>query len=221
MDLSLKVMELCKNKFGKGDFYGFDFDSNDLLGSMSEEEFQEVFDVLAGNELIEITDEGVHFTALAHHFFNMMINPEQVVIITNHVSDMITRVYFRNTYYLYILENKADKSVRLDLMPMLDQVVGAFVSALHLEAKNAKNQNENDFEVEGKSWTMDRNLVSELAITGKYLPEKVSYQISLTKGENNKKEEREEELSNLVNDITYWLLNAISDQYKRKENKLD
>ena len=221
MDLSLKVLEVCKNKFGKGNFYGFDFDNKDLLVNTSEEEFRKTFEALADNKLIENTDEGVHFTELAHHFFNMMINPEQVVIINNHVSNMVTRVYFRNTYYLYIMENKEDESIKLELMPMLDQVVGAFVYALNLKDKTTDQQNENDFEIEGKSWKEDREVVSELIINGKYLPEKVFYQISLTKGDNNKKEEREEELSNLVNEITYWLLNSISDQYKREENKPD
>jgi len=219
MDLTLKVMELCKNKFGKGNFYGFDFGNNDLSVSLSQEELQTVFDALVENELVDNSDEGVHFTPLAHHIFNMMVNPEQVVIITNHVSNMITRIYFRNTYYLYVMENKEDESVKLELLPMLDQVVGAFVYALNLENKKTNEQYINDFEIEGKSWKENREIASELAICGNYQLEKVIYQISLTKGNKNKKEEREEELSNLINSITYWLFNAVSDQYKGEENK--
>ena len=223
MKLSLRAIELCRRKWGKGLFYGFENIDKSILESVSKEKVREDFDVLTQNGIIDFCDGEIHISALGHHIFNMMHEPEQYITLSNEVNGICVRVYIRDAYYLCVI---ADKTIKEDdedgryiikLLPKLDFVIGSFVHALYCEEKRTlergdmRKETKQDIQIEGKSWNKNGEVISEIMILGNYQLDGVYWKsIEKFEGYEYKKEEFEGEISQLVNEVTKWLFQKIS-----------
>ena len=213
MRLSLRAIQLCQMKFGKGRFYGFEQMDEADLEHISEEDAKQDFNELIQNGIIDTSNDSIHISALGQHIFNMMLEPEQYIILDNKASNVCIRVYIRNTYYLCIIENKKVKTdydydrYILELLPTLELVIGAFTYALQ---DNDVKQTQQDIRIEGKAWKKDRKNCSEIEICGKYENEKIYGQIVEQKEDaENRKSEFESEISELINQLTVWMFGNI------------
>ncbi len=222
MRLSLKAIELCRTKFGKGEFCGFEQNEESVIDPMLQEVTSRDFDELTQNGIIDITDDNIHISALGQHIFYMMLEPEQYIMLDNEADNKRVRIYIRNTYYLCVIEDKKVKSKDeynryiFKLLPKLDLVVGAFVHALHRKDNYAslKNDNDNikqDISIIGKAWNTERNEISQITIQGNYENGAIHYQmIEEIEGVESKPKNFETETSELVNMLTKWTFDKIS-----------
>ena len=112
MKLSLRTIELCRMKFGKGIFKGFELNPVYNISSLSEEDVQKDFDILLNNEILEVNDR-VQIIALGQHIFNMMVAPEQFIYIDNEIKKIHTRVYLKIAFYLCVIEDKKISVLRI------------------------------------------------------------------------------------------------------------
>ena len=137
MKLSLNAIEICKNKFGKGELRGFDLSGGADKNEMSRSAAYAVFDELDEAGMLVMADGELHISALGQHILNMMLTPELFLVLDSGLKEVCVRVYIRDAYYLCVLENKAITSdtnaerFTLELVPGFEQVVGAFVYALY------------------------------------------------------------------------------------------
>lgn len=220
MRLSLRALELCCTKFGKGSFYGFEQTGESALNGITEEDAAKDFDELLQNGIISVMGDDIHISALGHHIFNMMITPEQCIILDNETIGICVRIYIRNAYYLCVMENKNIESTDsydryiFDLLPRLDMIVGAFVYILH----NTKNSEKQNVRIIGKAWDEERNVISE------FTAEDVICQSGTaccnideeSNGTKKETEKFEDEVSALINKLTMWMFGNISAIYEKE-----
>lgn len=222
MRLSLRAIELCRIKFGKGVFVGFESIDESILSGISEVDARRDFDELTQNGIIDFIDDDIHISALGQHIFNMMLEPEQYIMLDNTADNICARIYIRNTYYLCVLEDKKVKSNDVydryifELLPRLDLLVGSFAYVLHRNKKHmsvadGNRQVEQDIRIVGKAWNKDRKIISEIMICGKYHMDAIQYQmVEQIDGVETKVKELESETSELVNKLTKWMFEKIS-----------
>lgn len=229
MELSSKAIELCRKKMRKGTFCGFEQMSEATLEHISEEEASKVFDELRESGVIDLVDGNIHISALGQHIFHMMLQPDQYIMIDNLVEDICARIYIRNTYYLCVMRDSKVaaeseyEGYRVDLLPTLEPVIGAFVYAMYgMESQapsviNKEKKAGMDIRIVGKAWDKERNIISEIEIEGKYHRENICYQkIEMQEGLRCEQEESECEPHELVNTLTKWMFVEIS---KRDEGR--
>lgn len=215
MRLSLKAIELCRTKLGKGAFCGFEQKEDAVSDTLSQEELSRDFDELTQNGIIDITDGNIHFSALGQHIFNMMLLPEQYIMLYNAADNKCVRIYIRNTYYLCVIEEKNEKLI-FKLLPKLDLVVGAFVHALHRKDNHVPFEKDNnhigkDLLITGKAWNKERNEISIITIQGNYENGAIHYQmVEEAGGVVSTAGNFETETSELVNMLTKWMFDKIS-----------
>ena len=221
MRLSWKTLELCKVKFGKGNFYGFEKIADDIVDNISEEELGQAFSELTENEFLNQENAHIHFSALGQHIFNMMLEPEQYIMVENKVDDMRARLYIRDTYYLCVMNDASlspdgkTESYIIELLPYLDLVVGSFVHTLnHSEGGMPARESEDvsDICIVGKSWDKNREEVSQITVAGNYCEEGICCQISEW-NQDKKVVQRDVvgENCELINWLTSWLFKQISE----------
>lgn len=223
MKLSLKAIELCRMKYDKGIFCGFEWVDNSILCNISEAESRLYFDELLQNKIIDFSDDNMHISALGQHIFNMMLKPEQYIILDNIVEGKCVRIYIRNAYYLCIIEDRTLKSddgynsYTFKLLPRFEFVVGSFVYALHHNEKNLSvrinddKQAEQDIKIVGRAWNKNREFLSEISMYANYYEENIHCQmVKEVEGLERKLDEFENETSELINKLTIWVLKQIS-----------
>lgn len=227
MLLSLKTLELCRTILGKDRFWGFEEIKEMDMNSVTEEMAESMYDELNESELLEEYGEAVQINALGQHIFSMMAEPEQFIKIENALDGICVRLYFRNTYYLCVFEEERFKTkdghraYKIELLPLLDHVVGAFVYALHRGEKTLPDQSvisekmRQDIKVMGKAWSGEGEEFSRLHITGRYQKENICCQIHT--GDYTEGQQVEWDTSTLVNTITKWLFSGFSESMKKWE----
>ena len=217
MKLSVTAMELCADKFGKGKLYGFDHKSS--AETITQEEAAHIYDELVQSEMIVISEEGVHISALGQHILHMMITPEQYIMLENKVLDLNMKLYFKDAYYLCLLENKAGSGkFTVDLLPGLKEVVSAFVFALYREDQSPAEQKD-DIHVTARAWNKDRISVSEMEIHGSYLDGNIRYSLNeISKTSSEETNGLMCPVSEFVNNLTKWLFARLSETMAERGN---
>ena len=74
MELSLGAIAICSRKYGKGPLCGFSTNIEGDADAVTSEAMQRIYDELVANELIVLSEEEVHISALGQHILNMMIS---------------------------------------------------------------------------------------------------------------------------------------------------
>ena len=213
MKLTIEEIEICRRKCGKGSLMGFE-KTGSLDRELSEEEADRVFDRLAENGLIEIFEDSIRLSAFGHFLISIMSEPEQFIMLENPTNGTITRLYLRNAYYLCVIEykNAGRDRLILELLPDLKQVVGSFVFALQKDGKTEKKE---ELRVTARSWNKEGAPVGDLMILGGYEDNRIRYQMTDTV-EDPGNEKQEEEIYEVVNRITAWLLGRIAETIREK-----
>lgn len=223
MKLSLSAIALCRLKINKGNLYGFEQVSESILDNLSEERIKQDLDDMIQNGLIVFSDDDIHISALGHHIFGMMSEPEQYVMLENIANKICIRIYIRNAYYLCIIEDwkesesrKSDRFV-FELLPKMDLVIGSFVYALYYDEKltlhesDINNGIEEKIVIRGNAWDKNRKEISEIIMRGHYLQDTIYYQKNETiDGCKGKTVEKDSDVSELINTLTEWLFDKIS-----------
>lgn len=221
--LSFKTIALCRRKYGKGEFYGFEDVEESILDNLSEEELSQDVDELMRNEMIAGSGDDINFSPLARYIFRMMTEPEQFIMLRNEANGKCVKIYILDAYYFGVVEDKAkneelgDDRCTLVLLPLLDNIIQSFSYALYLEEDGAigGGRENPDFHVIGKSWNKDRKLISDLAIRGNYLPGKVRYEmLEHVAAPTGQAEEFESDTRGLINRITAWMFEQIAAMYE-------
>lgn len=216
MQLSLKTIELCRRKLGEKILCGFEQYTDLVKQEISVEDGEKAFNELVENELINLSEENIRLNALGQHILNMMANPDQFIMIENMSSNIIVRIYIRNVYYLSVVERVGaqtdddESKISVNLLPTFNQVVGAFAFSLSLENEAGISNNDRgyDFHITGKAWDEDRNVISDYSINGNYENENIRYQ---TVTDNKPGTETESDVSTLINYLTTWMFDRISE----------
>lgn len=227
MRLSLRALELCRVKFGKGYFCGFEQPDETLLDGLTEESVRQDFEELSQNEMLAFTDGGVHISALGQHILNMMLSPEQYIMLDNEAVGLRVRFYFRNTYYLCVIEDKSVTSddsyerYTLQLLPRLEQVIGSFVYALL--PNRTLEQREDEITGQAvwgvcRAWDKERTLVAERTIWGNWHGENIQYEVvESVNGVEGQPQTADSDVSEFTNQLTRWLFLQLSAAYQREE----
>ena len=231
MELSLAAINLCASKFGKGKPCGFETTEERTTETMSEAETERIFDELVQNEMIVLSEDGIHISALGQHILNMMISPDQFIVLDNEILQVNVKIYIKNTYYLCAVEDKAasianqSSIITIELLPGLREVVSSFAYALYLENENESSADEReewqiDYDIcaIAKAWDRDRIPTSEIVMTGEYNDASLRYQVveehggirSVSDGLNC-------EVSDFVNFLTKWMFARLSETMEREE----
>ncbi|MBR3524723.1 MAG: hypothetical protein IKO11_02655 [Lachnospiraceae bacterium] len=214
MKLSREDIEICRFKCRKSTLIGFE--KRDAFPSgITEEEADAVFDRLTGNSLIEVYEENIRLSAFGHFLINTMSEPEQFVMLENESNGTVTRIYFRNAFYLWVFEHKKKDGTTelvLELLPDLKMVVGALVTALRRRETDKENRK---IRITGKAWNREGELASDLMINGKLEKERTQYQIEIA-ADSGEVTEQETEICDLVNLITMWVFGRISERIAEK-----
>lgn len=223
MRLSLRAIELCRMKLGKGAFCGFQEMDESILDGISEESAKRDFDELIQNGVISLFEDNVHISPLGQHIFHMMLKPEQYIMVNYAASSACVRIYIRDAYYLCVLEDKTvileDEYSRytLELLPRLELVIGSFAYALQRDERYASmeahdgQQANSDLLIVGKAWNQDREMISELTICGDCHEGNIRCQAADKAGGSD---EFECEQSELINRLTGWVFENISEIYQ-------
>lgn len=218
MRLSLRALEMCRVKYGKGIFCGMEPMEESYFNDMTEADAGKDYDELIQNGMIENATGDIRISALGQHILGMLVAPEQYIMLNNVADSVCVRVYIKNTYYLCVMEEKetedSDECSRyiVELLPTLELVVGAFLHAIHREEATSQLQastGRNILEIEGKAWSKNREINAELAISGEYVGEGMRCQML-----KPVKEEFDCELYRLINKITEWVLKNIAETYE-------
>ncbi len=200
MKLSKRAIALCRMKYGKGELTGFEDIDNSILDDLTESEEESVIKELAEANFLASTEGNIHLGPLAHHLLNMMIMPEQHIRIDNDSDGIAVSIYIRNTYYLCVIEDKKNENAgdpakyTLDLLPVLDLIVGAFAYAV---GSNKDSDIGKSIKMEGRAWDKDRSIISE---------------ISLPDGKNE-----HSDISSTINTLTMWMLHNLAEAEKDTE----
>ncbi len=222
-DLSLA---LCMKKCNINRLYGFDKGFSSLTDEINEDNAEMVMEEMEKSGLMTLSKEEICINALGQFVINIMSNPDQMLYFVNKCRRV--RVYFKNTYYLYIIENKGKKGYLIDFLPDLKHVVGSFIYAMDLDEtdqKNTGNGNEesgedNDFEVFGVSWNENRDPASKIEIYGVIDGKSIDYEILKKKNGLEKREKRKkEDVCSVINEVTEWLFKELPDICGNIENE--
>jgi len=217
MRLSLRALEICRVKYGKGIFCGMELVEESYFDELAEADIRKDYDILLQNEMIENATGTIRISALGQHILGMLVAPEQYIMINNVADSVCVRVYIKNAYYLCVLEDKKveaydeyDRYI-VELLPNLDLVVGSFVHAIHREeaASLMVDDGQNPLEIVGKAWNKDGEVCSEITISGEYFEEGIHCQML-----KPVKEEFDCESYRLINKITEWVLKNIAATYE-------
>ena len=204
MELSVKTIEILTAKYGKGQLCGFE--NSTAPETFSEGEAEQAYDELTGNELIDLSEEGAHISALGHHILNMMREPEQFIRIDNDALQLDMKLYFRDAYYLCVLENKKEPGrLTVDLLPGLKQVVSAFVYALYADKEQAAGLDEGSVRVTCQSWDSSRTPAAEMKTDGVYHNGKILYRSEAVSEGRKESGKTESTVPDFVNGLTEWL----------------
>ena len=236
MELSLGAIAICSRKYGKGPLCGFSTNIEGDADAVTSEAMQRIYDELVANELIVLSEEEVHISALGQHILNMMISPELLVMLENRVRKVNLKIYIRNAYYLCILEQgnstnpAAERKIRLELLPGLKEVVSAFAYALYREpenkadrdrqapAVNTEQKSDYDISVAEKAWDKDRLFFSEVVMYGVYDGEEIHYQAAEDlRGRKTKTAGLKCTISEFVNNITRWVFERLSENIREED----
>ena len=226
MRFSLNALETCRLKYGKGLFVGYEPIDMDIPDSYSEEDMITIIKELGRSGIIEATEDDIHLSALAHHIFNMMIEPEIFMDLHNSITSRRAKVYIRNAYYLCVMEDQTVESSNnfdrfsVELLPRLDLVVGSFISTLsypdiHTADSVQLSTGSTSADISCISWDKERNKLSELLIESYYRNDSVDYRI--IKGSEGNREGtvyHSEELSDLINTLTKWMFTQLRITYE-------
>lgn len=229
MKLSFNAIQICKNKYGCGELYGIENNNFSTSRYESPEDTANVFEELTQSDLIDLQNETVQISFLGQHILNMMINPEIFFMIDNNWLSVNVRIYIKNAFYLCVVENKLITSETdserfiIELLPGFDQVIGAFVYSLYnkdtenseeieLYDSNYNPDLESDFRITGLSNN------SELRICGNIKSNSICYQITETTNKDSAETTiAETDLSSLVNKLSGWMFNKLSEIIVLKE----
>lgn len=231
MNLSFMAIEICREKFGKGELCGFEQSKKPDIDSISEEDAVRVFDELLQSEMVTLDNDDIHISALGHHIMNMMIEPEVLIMLENLCLHLQINIYIRNAYYLCVVEEKHTEAdgesgrLSVDLLPGFKQVIGAFVYALYREDKMESQENfdikrpEHDIRIIGRAWDKDRRISSEMTVYGNYHNNSIRcHLVEEMDGMEHKVEDVEYEVSVLVNRLTSWMFDKVSVIVAREED---
>jgi hypothetical protein len=231
MKLSLRELEICKNRCGKDNLQGFEVTEDNILDPdiVSKESLKKDIEELLNEQILERSADMIRISALGRHIMNLMEKPEQFVMIENNISGSRIRVYLGNTYYLYLAEDRKilseDSNDRflLEYLPDLKLVVGAFVNAIHIPVKDVmasadKGEGKNHVKITGISVGEDGTEDSGIIINADYADdEHMEYEITdLRTGAADKKKTH---ISEMINTLTGWMFNRLSETMERKERK--
>ena len=219
MELSFSTLAMCADKYGKGTLYGFDGAD---VGTVSESNAKRAYDELVRSEMIDVSGDSVYINAFGQHILNMMIEPEIFIMLDNDFLGINVRVYVRNAYYLCAVEKKdgSAENLVMELLPNLKDVVSSFVYALYREsAEVASNAQESgSIRIVAKAWDEHRNPTSDMETYAEYCHENIRYHSVETLGDQAKEtDESECEVSSLVNRLTKWMFDRISEVITGKE----
>lgn len=230
MKLSLRELEICKNRCGKDKLQGFEEvdDNTPDLDSISNEELEKDVRELLRNELMEASADSIVMSALGWHVMNLMEKPEQFIMIENNVSGLCERLYISNTYYLYLAENRKieakDSNDRfiLEYLPDLKMVVGSFVSSIRIPQKDL---NEISYEgaktaisITGRSWNDNGEEDPGIDITADYAGDECM-EYDVLDPHTGVSEKKKSHMSEMINFITKWLFERLSETMQRKEKR--
>ena len=236
MELSLGAIAICSRKYGKGPLCGFGTNIEGDVDTITAEAMQRIYDELVANELIVLSEEEVHVSALGQHILNMMISPELFVMLENRIRKVNLKIYIRNAYYLCILEQgndtdpAAESKIRLELLPGLKEVVSAFAYALYREPESIADRNRQapavnteqksgcDISVAEKAWDKNRLLFSEAVMYGVYDGEEIHYEAAEDmRGRKTKTAGLKCTVSEFVNSITRWVFDRLSENMREED----
>ena len=162
MNLSWRALTLCGQRTGIGALRGVEGMPEAALEDLTPEEAEEVFDGLTDSEMMDFSGEEPRVSDLGYHLLHMMNTPEIYVRLEREDGDRRVRFYERNTYYLCVIEDLQETSVdsyerfRLELLPKLELVVGAFVYALQ--------SGEGEIRITGEAWDKEGESTAQYAM---------------------------------------------------------
>ncbi len=237
MKLSPEAIIACSEKYGKGPLCGFSGSIGADVGALPEEDQQRICDELAENELIDLSGEEIHISALGHHILNMMIFPEVFVMVENRVLNVNVRIYIRNAYYLLVLDRRngteaaPESKIIIELLPTLKGVVSAFVYALYRsKEKKAETRGrtphvgtdgepDHDITITEKAWNKERVLYSDVVWYAGYEGEEIRcHEVKDLTGGKKVEAGMKYPVSDLVNAVTRWVFDRLSDTMREEED---
>jgi len=192
MNLSWRAMTLCAQRTGIGPLCGFEETDGAAADGLTQEEAEQVLGGLMDSGMMDLSGDEVRVSDLGYHLLHMMNTPEICVRLEREDGDRRVRFYERNTYYLCVIEDLRETSAdsyerfRLELLPKLELVVGAFAYALQ--------SGEGEIRISGQAWNRERECVSEYRVT----------------------EPAGADVSEAVNRLTAWMLTQIGEGYRRE-----
>lgn len=213
MKLSLSTIALCRMKYGKGLFYGFEQLKENIFDELSEVEMRKDFEQLTKEGMIGLYSDDIHITALGQHIFNMMLEPEQYILLKNEINEICIRMYIRNVYYLCVIQDsklKKEEEYILKLLPRLELVSGSFTYVLYPNEKENVIPDKFDSEnivILRKTWDKNRKISSEIKILGRYCKEGIFYRIM----KNGEESVKKSEISDLINVLVKWTFKPIQE----------
>ncbi len=226
MKLSLRAIEICKQKCGKSALIGFDNLETSLIDEISEKDAVSDFNELLKAGLVMLSGEEVQMSPLGWHIVKMLHKPEQYIEITNTINKICVRFYHKNTYYLCSIEDLSIAAVdnydrfHLELLPDLNLVVGAFSYALYPENDTLTAidyQDESDSVIiKAKAWDEVGKLSSIIELTGQYEEEGISFK-SLDDSNSIVEDIKTATISSVINKMTDWLLKCISENLREED----
>lgn len=217
MRFSLNAMELCKNKLGRKHICGLDESAGMDWDTISEQILERNYKELLQNEILDVESEQMRINALGQFIFRMMEEPEQYIEINNPEESICIRVFIYDIYYLCMIENTRVTNgddfnrFQIELLPNLELVVGAFTYGL----KQESNKNRNDmgktprkrFTVRAVYYNQSHCLAKEMRLNGSLGENDAEYDVFISSEKENKvREHREAEVSELINELTIWML---------------
>lgn len=230
MEISLGAIEICAEKYGVNKPVGFEKCGNISKNTIGEEELKRIFGELTKNELLDSSGDGIGISLFGKHIMNMMTEPEMYVQVENNMLQINVKVYFKDVYYLCIVENMKDqdshfsKKIQIVLLPDLKGVVSSFAYALYCEnaypvGEKNYQRDIHDIYIVAKAWEKDRNLISDVLIEGDYYNSNIQYKLiekASLQEENNRTDECE--ISDFVNLLTEWILAQLLLLISNEEN---
>lgn len=238
MELSLEAIDIISKKYGKGPLYGFNESIEGITDDLEVETTQRIYHELLENELVTMLEGAIHISALGHHILNMMIFPEIFVMLENRIQKVNIKIYFKNAYYLCILERNnvtnpaTERKIRIELLPGIKEVVSAFAYALYqnpeTEPKKNKqeryinNVQESDYDifVKENAWDITRNTTSDIVMYGIYENDDIHYRATeYLEDENTSTYESQCAVSEFINNLTLWVFDRLSEVMKEEEGQ--
>lgn len=225
MRLSYTAIELCAIKYGKGQPLGFETLGDVVTETFSEQDAERLYDELTQSEMVSLSEEDAHLSALGRYVIGMMTQPDMFISLNNELLGVVIRIYVRDVYYLCTIEHKVEQQkgnwgqVMVEPLPDLKLVVSAFAYALHWESASGSATKETsarngDYDVHITAISFDDEGASttKVEVYGVYQDGSIHCRTSeICKSKRMDSDEQSYEVSDLINKLTRWVFDMLSE----------